>query len=195
MTLDESKIIVTDDFLEEEQFERLSSFIMGTQMAWYNLSCSCGYPLQQHIFYSERKGPELFQGAPIVNSMFNHLDPVINKLGHAALIRIRANQSWHTSDDVMRQRDYHRDVPFDCTTGILYINDSDGCTIFENGDDPIECESKANRFIEFPSHYKHTSTPFTTPERRVVINFNYHKLHIELDETIIGSGTSPTEHW
>ena len=40
-------------------------------------------------------------------------------------------------------------------------------------DEPLECETKGNRLVEFPSQYQHTVTPMTTPERRVLINFNF----------------------
>ena len=78
------------------------------------------------------------------------------------------------STSTMTQRDWHVDVPFDCTTAIYYLHDSDALTIFKDGDnEPLEVETKANRLVEFPSQYQHTVTPMTTPERRVLINFNF----------------------
>ena len=197
MTLDESKIIVTDDFLPEENFEKVRDAILGHKMAWYwSGNLAGGYPLMEHIFWSERKGAELHCGSPIVNTAaFSVVDALIARISPAAIVRIRANCNWRTDTKIMEQRGWHTDVPFKCMSGIYYLHDSDGCTIFDNGDDPLEVETKANRFVEFPSEYLHAATPFTTPERRVLINFNYHKSEVKQGETTIIGGMSNPEHW
>ena len=90
----------------------------------------------------------------------------------------------------MTQREWHVDVPFDCTTAIYYLHDSDALTLFKDGDnEPFECETKANRLVEFPSQYEHAVSPMTTPNRRVLINFNFIRpMKVEIDKTIISHG-------
>jgi hypothetical protein len=195
--IDESKIIITDDYMPQEDFNLIKGFIMGNEMAWYWVgNYGGGYPLMEHIFYSEKRGPELHVGTPMVNTTaFRYVDPLIARIKPAGLVRIRANCNWRTDINTMEQRAWHTDVPFECTTGIYYLHDSDGCTVLDNDGDPLEIETKANRFVEFPSSYQHAATPFTTPERRVLINFNFHRGHMSPNTTTIQSGISNPEHW
>ena len=120
------------------------------------------------------------------------MQPILESFQYAALIRIRAICNWRTDTNKMTQRAWHVDVPFDCTTAIYYLHDSDALTLFKDGDnEPFEVETKANRLVEFPSQYEHAVTPMTTPERRVLINFNFIRANkIELDKTFIAHGMS-----
>lgn len=196
-TLDESKIIIEDDFLPERDFDIVRGYILSDKMAWYwSGNYGGGYPIMEHVFYSEKRGPELYAGTPMVNTTaFRYIDPIIGKLAPAGLVRVRANCSWRTDVNIMRQRDWHNDVSFDCTTAILYLHDSDGCTVFKDGDDQVEVETKANRLVKFPSSYEHAVTPFTTPERRCVVNINYHPSVVHPNRTTIATGTTNPEHW
>jgi hypothetical protein len=195
--IDESKIIVTDDFLPEKDFAIVRDYILGNQMSWYWVgNYAGGYPLMEHVFYSEKRGPELHVGTPMVNTTaFRAIDPVIARLQPASLIRVRANCNWRTNDK-MQQRDWHTDVPFECQSGIYYMHDSDACTVFKDGtNEQIEVETKENRFIQFPSTYEHAATPFTEGVRRVVLNINFHINKIIPNVTTITTGTSNPEHW
>ena len=64
----------------------------------------------------------------------------------------------------------HNDVNIDCNTAILYLNDNDGKTIFENEE---KVNSVKNRMIIFPSNLKHAGTTHTNTKHRMVINFNF----------------------
>ena len=197
MTIDDTKIIIEDDFLPEKDFEIVKNYILGDKMAWYwSGNLAGGYPLMEHIFYSEKRGPELYAGTPMVNTTaFRFIDPVLAKISPAGLVRVRANCSWRTDVNTMQQRGWHTDVTFDCTTAILYLHDSDGCTIFKDGDDHVEVETKANRLVKFPSLYEHAATPFTTTERRCVLNINYHPNTVNMNKATIATGTTNPEHW
>ena len=76
----------------------------------------------------------------------------------------------------MVEHGFHTDFPTDSdfkfTTGILYINDNDGYTIFENGE---KVDSVRNRYVEFASDIRHSGSSCTNQKRRLVINFNYFK--------------------
>ncbi len=194
--IDESKIVVTDNFLPQEQFERLQEYIMSNRMAWYTCGRDQpgGYPLMQHIFWSDTKGPEQYPDVPMLHLGYNYIRPITNRIPIAAMIRCRANLSWYTS--TQERRKYHTDTIFDCTTAVFYVHDSDGCTVFDNpGDEELEVESVANRLVEFPSSYEHSSTPFTTTDRRIVINFNYIKQPpLPANKPTINPLSNP-EHW
>ena len=146
----------------------------------------------EHVFYNELVGPQRYARTDTVSDGINVLSPLLATFNYACLVRIRAVLNWRTDTSTMTQRDWHVDVPFDCTTAIYYLHDSDGCTIFEDGDnEPLECDTKANRLVEFPSQYRHSTTTFTHPERRVLINFNFIRpLQRKAGETFISHNMS-----
>ena len=171
--IDESKIHVYDDYLEPFEHKQLRDYLLGPKMYWYYCgNYSGGYPQMERVFYNEFVGPQRVEGVPFVKNEISIFDRITGKMNFSALIRIRAICNWKTG--TMTQREWHVDVPFDCTTAIYYLHDSDGCTLFEDGDnEPFEVETKANRLVEFPSQYRHSTTTFSTPARRVLINFNF----------------------
>ena len=62
----------------------------------------------------------------------------------------------------------------ECSEPKVILNEEGSHILFEDGDnEPFEVETKANRLVEFPSQYRHSATPFTTPNRRILINFNF----------------------
>ena len=149
---------------------------MGNQCYWYYCgNYGGGYPQMEHTFHSETVGTQRYPNTPMVATLgMEVMSPLLKSFDFAALIRIRAICNWRTDTNTMTQRGWHVDVPFDCTTAIYYLHDSDALTLFNDGDnEPLEVETKANRLVEFPSQYEHAVTPMTTPERRVLINFNF----------------------
>ena len=143
----------------------------------------------EHTFHNETVGTQCYAGVPFVAGQGMHImKPILDSFQYAALIRIRAVCNWRTG--TMTQREWHVDVPFDCTTAIYYLHDSDALTLFKDDDnEPLEVETKANRLVEFPSQYEHAVSPMTTPERRVLINFNFIRAKkIKSDQTFIAHG-------
>ena len=104
-------------------------------------------------------------------SGFTAVTPIINHpdLNIRALVRIKANLNHRTSEII--QHGFHVDVPFDCMTGIYYVNDNDGYTEFKECGTKVE--SVANRMVTFPSQTLHSGTSCTNNRRRVAINFVY----------------------
>ena len=188
MEVDESKIIVKDNYLPKDAHESLRNYFMGSAMYWYYCgNYSGGYPQMEHVFHNETVGTQCYADVPFVAGQgMLVMKQILDSFNYAALIRIRAVCNWKTG--TMSQRDWHVDVPFDCTTAIYYLHDSDGCTLFEDGDnEPFQVETKANRLVEFPSQYRHTTTPFTQPDRRVLINFNFIRPVVSRKEGIFAS--------
>ena len=175
MALDYSKFEIIDDYLPEDQYNQLRKYFLGPDCYWYFCgNYGGGYPQMEHVFYNELVGPQRYAHTDTVSDGINALSPILATFNYACLVRIRAILNWRTDTSTMEQRDWHVDVPFDCTTAIYYLHDSDGKTIFKDGDkEPLECETKANRLVKFPSSYEHSVTPFTTPNMRSVINFNF----------------------
>ena len=174
MAVDEKKIIVRDNYLQDDQFNQVRDYFLGNQCYWYYCgNYGGGYPQMEHVFHNELVGTQCYAGVPFVAQQgMQVMKPILDSFQYSALIRIRAICNWKTG--TMSQRDWHVDVPFDCTTAIYYLHDSDALTLFKDDDnEPLEVETKANRLVEFPSQYEHSVTPMTTPERRVLINFNF----------------------
>ena len=190
MAVDETKIIVTDNYLPKNAYESVRNYFLGNDMYWYySGNYSGGYPQMEHTFHNETVGTQRYAGTSMIADQgMNVMQPILHAFNYAALVRIRAICNWKTG--TMTQREWHVDVPFDCTTAIYYVHDSDALTVFKDDDnEPLEVETKANRLVEFPSQYEHSVTPMTTPERRVLINFNFIRANkAKLGGTFIAHG-------
>ena len=192
MAVDETKIIVKDNYLSKDDYESVKKYFMGNQCYWYYCgNYGGGYPQMEHTFHSELVGTQRYAGTPMIAGQgMQVMQPLLNSFQYSALIRIRAICNWKTDSNTMTQRAWHVDVPFDCTTAIYYLHDSDALTLFKDGDnEPFECETKANRLVEFPSQYEHAVSPMTIPNRRVLINFNFIRaVQASEDMTVISHG-------
>jgi hypothetical protein len=63
--------------------------------------------------------------------LYSELAPLLNKIAPKALIRIKANLGTRTVEN--EETGYHCDTTYPCTTAILYLNTTNGYTIFEDG--------------------------------------------------------------
>ena len=170
-----SKIETKDDLVPEIVFKEMCDHLTGDSFAWYmgkiiredeqledeELTCSIVDNLHFcHIFY-EKDRPN--------SKDINWMDPILCKLDHKSLIRIKANCTVRTSTIV--SHGYHIDIPFkESKTSIYYLNSNDGYTEFEDG---TKIESVANRLVTFPSTMRHSGTSCTNERNIIVINFNY----------------------
>jgi hypothetical protein len=162
-------ITVIDDFLDDADFKKIQEHLMGSWIPWaYNPAVLSDvddpslYDFQfTHTFYKNHK-PH--------SDLLPLLDPLMEKINPAAVLRIKANLIPCTSELVVQGM--HKDVDnYLCTTAIFYINTNNGYTIFEDG---TKVNSVANRFVAFDSNVMHAGTTCTDQKIRCVINFNYH---------------------
>ena len=94
---------------------------------------------------------------------------VMDFLNPLSFIRIKSNLLLRTSTPIVHG--YHVDtICPSCLTAIIYLNNNDGFTLFEDG---TRVQSKANRMVIFPSFLKHSGSTCTNTNRRVVLNINY----------------------
>ncbi len=179
---------IEDNFLNQEEFDELQSFIMSVTFDWH-YGESQVYPVGElnsdgKIIYPKEVDKNKFQFV----HMFYHahtphsqqieiLSPIMKIIQPISLIRIKANLLTRTSNIV--ENGFHVDmtnVPEEkvkhLTTSIFYMNTNNGYTKFEDG---TKVESVANRMVTFPANMKHTGTSCTDENTRVVINFNYFK--------------------
>ena len=177
MNMRDEGIVIHDDFLDPEDFNKVNSFFMGGEIPWWigkvlyhdeQLSCEPQDNFQfVHIIYN--------RDIPIMKT-YEVLHPIISndKFRLLSLLLVKANQTMRTPEIV--SHGMHIDCvhdngePVNCTTAIYYVNTNNGYTMFENG---TKVESVANRLVVFPTEMFHSGTTCTDEPRRVVINFNY----------------------
>ena len=157
-------IEVIDNFLPEEEFKSIQSFMMGGEFRWFYANGRAfvddGEFHMTHMFFQPEVG---------LNS--EHLDmwnTFMNKLEAKKCTRIKANLTFKTPTNEPAL--FHIDYP-DIKTATFYINTNDGYTEFESG---VRVSSVANRVCIFDSNLKHRGTTHTEGgHQRIVVNFNY----------------------
>ena len=174
---------VTDDFLEQDDFDFLQSQMMKghRDFPWfYNESIEITEEEKNtfqftHMFFDSNRPTSRF---------FGEFESIFEKVyGQCLLGRVKANlltrtqtiieNSFHSDFDVIwraGQPTNPSDNVKQFSTSILYVNTNNGYTKFEDG---TKVESVANRLVTFPANMKHKGTSCTDENVRVVINFNY----------------------
>ena len=155
---------IIDNFLPEEEFKSIQSFMMGGEFNWFYCKGAVieddGLYHMSHMFFQ-----------PEVGSNSEHLpmwNTFMNKVEAKKCERIKANLTFRTP--TIELTEYHNDYA-DMKTAIFYINTNNGYTEFENG---VRVNSVANRVCIFDSNLFHRGTTHTEPDpRRIVVNFNY----------------------
>ena len=161
---------IIDDFLEQKDFDKLQTFMMGADFDWHYNDAIVYRGREDefqfiHIFYKD--------AAPR-SSTIQFLDPILVKINPISILRIKTNLLTRTPNIV--ENTFHVDLQMSeeklkhWTTSIFYVNTNNGYTKFEDG---TKVESVANRMVSFPADMKHRGTTCTDEKTRVIINFNY----------------------
>ena len=157
---------ISKNFLPRDTFKTLKDYMMGYYFPWY---------FNDFVNYQGEKGSN-FQFTftfidngeyKCVKDLQDFLIPVLKNIKYKKINRVKANLLTRT--DTIIEHDMHIDQEKG-TTGILYLDNSNGYTKFQNGKKII---SEENKYVEFNSTLKHTGSTCTDKQRRVVINFNY----------------------
>ena len=156
-------IEVIDNFLPEEEFNSIQSFMMGGEFKWFYANgrafADDGEFHMTHMFFQ----PEVGSNSEHLNMWNNFMQQV----GAKKCERIKANLMFKTPTSVSSI--FHTDYP-DMKTAVFYINTNNGCTEFENG---VRVKSVANRYLSFDTSLNHRAISCTDELRRIVVNFNY----------------------
>jgi len=168
-----NEVAIYDNYLPNLEFQLIKTQLFNRNFPWYlsqvlqpgegnNTNVTESYNFQMvHLFYKDfipqSSGMEL-------------LNPIITKLNPRALLRIKANLTFKTSKII--EHGYHTDLPDteQCTTGVYYLNSTDGYTKFSNGE---MIEGIENRLVLFDSRLSHTGTTCTNADARCVLNINF----------------------
>ena len=157
-------IEIIDNFLPEEEFKSIQSFMMGGEFRWFYKEGMTykddGLFFMVHMFYE----PEVGSNSEHLN-MWNTF---MNKVEAKKCMRIKANLTFKTSK--IEPAPFHIDYN-DIKTATFYINTNNGYTEFKNG---VKVHSVANRVCIFDSNLEHRGTTHSEGgHQRVVVNFNY----------------------
>ena len=164
---------IEDNFLKQEEFDKIQKLMMGLNFPWFYTDRILFDDDEDkfqffHIFYNH--GTEK-------SSFMNALGAILNIIKPFPILRIKTNLLMRTPNIV--ENKFHVDI-FNIskenltqwTTSIFYVNTNNGYTKFEDG---TKVKSVANRLVTFPANMKHYGTSCTDENVRVVINFNYFK--------------------
>tara|TARA_R100000388_G_C7132512_1_gene106139 strand:+ start:25 stop:513 length:489 start_codon:yes stop_codon:yes gene_type:complete len=154
------------NFLPKDVFKKLKDTMMGTYFPWYFNPYVNSKDTKENNFQFTfsfiKQGEEACWGEWI-----DIIRPVLKCIKHKKMDRVKANLLTRTNEII--EHGMHIDQEKG-TTGILYINNCNGYTKFENGKKVV---SEENKYVEFNSTLRHTGSTCTDKKRRIVINFNY----------------------
>ena len=170
---------IKDNFLNQEDFIELQTFMMGSECSWFfnpyiveDINPKNKEFQFTHTFYIKD-----FPHSPKVDRMFS----LMNTINPVSIFRIKANLRTRSDGEFLKSAfhidmgDLEKNSPEKLkqwTTGIFYINTNNGYTEFEDG---TKVESIANRLLSFPADVRHRGTSCSDEQTRVVINLNYFK--------------------
>ena len=157
-------IEIFDNFLPEEEFKSIQSFMMGGEFRWFYANgrafADDGEFHMTHMFFQ----PEVGSNSEHLNMWNNFMQQV----GAKKCERIKANLTFKTP--TIETAPFHTDFA-DMKTATFYISTNNGYTEFENG---VRVNSVANRVCIFDSNLLHRGTTHSEGDhQRVVVNFNY----------------------
>lgn len=155
---------VIDNFLDEQYFNELKNLLISFEFPWF-----------YNDFISDKNDPKHYYYFTHIfyynNSENSNFYPIwlkfLQKIDCKAVIRIKANMYMNIGEK--RKHKSHVDYDFPHKGCLLYLNDNNGETIFEDQN----VKPKANRVVFFDPHKPHSSSCCTDQKRRLVVNFNY----------------------
>ena len=155
---------ISKNFLPKKDFNKLKNYIMSDYFPWYYndfvLEKKDNFFQFTFVFLDEK-------GINCSKEIMNIINIVLSKIKYNKLTAVKANLLTKTKNII--EHGFHIDQNIG-TTGILYLDNSNGYTKFENGK---KIKSEENKYVEFDSTLKHTGSSCTDEKRRIVINFNY----------------------
>jgi len=167
MEYPKNKIIVKDDFLDKDYFKYLQDELLDGDLKWdYQDGVAKDSDEPDFYFTHSLYNAATFQ--PDSNYFNTHMGKLITDLGVRALKRMRVIMYTNQGKQIVHKR--HRDMDYDHTAALLYLNTNDGFTELDDG---RRIESIANRILVFNGNELHSSSTCTDQKRRVLLSLNY----------------------
>jgi len=160
---------IFSDYLSVKDFKDIQLFMMSEKMIWSFIN-GVNYINDEffkftYVYYDEYGIHN--------NNMINILNPLLIKINPKKFYSIKANLLTKTNKIV--EHGFHTDFDkgseqYNGLTAVYYINSCNGYTKFENNS---KIKSDENKFVEFDTKLKHTSSSCTDEKTRIVLNLNY----------------------
>ena len=160
-------VSVIDNFLPSDTFDNIAQQMLGNNFPWFYYPHKTVDEETDDVFDSQFAHTFYRDGEWNSQAMWA-VEPILSILNPKEIVRIKANLTVPATN--IRTWGMHTD--FDdpsITTGIFYLTDCDGGTVFSDGS---VVNSVANRFVHFPANTFHSGQTFTNAKARCVINFN-----------------------
>lgn len=164
-----SEVQIIDNVLPEDDYNKIAKIVNGDQFPWKFCPTTTGDEVGRDFDFQFVH--PLFVCCKCVSPYWDEFDPVIEHLKIGGIIRAKLNLQ--TQTHVHMEGGYHTDTRMEHLTSVMYFDDSNGYTKFEETGQ--EVQSKANRLLTFPSHMRHTGVSQTDQQKRVVLNLNWIK--------------------
>jgi hypothetical protein len=187
MFSDVNDIIVIDDFLPKHEFENIVNLMSQSDFYWSYSRYLPVDPVKGHYERHHRDTPRaiselqnyyfvhvFFEDGFMKSRFSEQVAPLFKKINALTYLRGRAhmftNHEKLLTYGMHVDYDYHMPTMKKITSGVYYLDNSDGKTVFEDG---REVNSKENRLVVFPSYFWHSSTNCTNMATRRIINLDF----------------------
>jgi len=158
---------IIDNVFPNNIFGNIEEFVMGNNINWNYAQGTVNkedldWRFTSTIYHSK---------SGFMSNRYQIFSPIFDFLHVQTLVNVKLNCDIYTQTP--EQRFFHTDSSFygDFSfTAILYFNDCNGKTIFEDG---AEVQSKRNRMVIFNSSEKHAGVTQTDMPRRCLLNINF----------------------
>ncbi len=187
-------LTVLDNFLPNQEHLKLQNYMTSQEFPWFYMSNASRAPgsfvpenametfAMTHSIHSKEDGMTSFtidHFAPLLHALEKYNNNTIE------IFRVRAGLK--TPKNGFTENNYnipHVDYFFSHTTGLYYVNESDGDTwifdqIFEQFPEPERftvrkrISPKANRLVLFDGLQYHTASNPINTDARIIININF----------------------
>jgi len=167
---------IIDNFLPGELFNPLQELVMSQRFPWF-YRAEISYDNEKnslnsylsHFLYKDVPSEDCMEVRGEWSPHFKHFNPILNFIpDFKSLLRMKVN--FYSRTENLQVHEWHVDFDFPHTTALIYFNNNDGYTEFEDG---TKIESIENRFVSFDGLIDHRSTNCTNQKARFNMNFNY----------------------
>ena len=158
---------IIDNFLSEDDHFAIKISLTETNITPWFISNEISHAdVNTDLFYMTHK---IYDDNIVTSDYYNTImSPILSKLNHKALIRIKCNL--YPKTDNIREHNQHIDYPFEHLGALYFVNTNNGYTILHDG---TKVESVENRMLFFKPNLNHNSTTCSDEKYRITINFNY----------------------
>ena len=154
---------VISHFLHQATFNELYSQFNSPNFPWFWTQSPGEQEQYVNLLYFDH------QFSSAMNPTINRcLMAATNKLEVIAILRVKLNATCRNAPEQEWHTDWQISTP--SKTCVIYLNENNGYTEFENGE---KVHSVANTAVIFDTNLKHRGVPATDVERRMVLNISY----------------------